>query len=95
VPISEQQGMFIAYASAPGQPPNRGDKSGPYAAALAAELAKPGIDHLSLFQNVKEAVYAASAGTQQPWQWVAETDLSLWSGTAIAAARPDGSGAPK
>jgi uncharacterized caspase-like protein len=69
VPISEQQGMFIAYASAPGRTASdRGDKSGPYAAALAAELAKPGIDHLSLFQNVKEAVYAASGGTQQPWE---------------------------
>jgi uncharacterized caspase-like protein len=69
VPISEQQGMFIAYASAPGRTASdRGDTSGPYATALALELAKPGIDHLSLFQNVKEAVYAASGGTQQPWE---------------------------
>jgi hypothetical protein len=69
VPIAEQQGMFIAYASAPGRTASdRGDRSGPYATALAAELAKPGIDHLSLFQNVKEAVYAASGGTQQPWE---------------------------
>jgi uncharacterized caspase-like protein len=38
VPISEQQGMFIAYASAPGRTASdRGDKSGPYAAALAAD----------------------------------------------------------
>jgi len=69
LPVAEQQGMFIAYASAPGRTASdRGDQSGPYAAALAAELAKPGIDHLSLFQNVKEAVYAASGGTQQPWE---------------------------
>jgi len=69
VPVAEQQGMFIAYASAPGRPASdRGDKSGPYAQALAAELDKPGVDHLSLFQNVKETVYAASGGAQQPWE---------------------------
>ena len=69
VPVAEQQGMFIAYASAPGRTASdRGDKSGPYAQALAAELDKPGVDHLSLFQNVKETVYAASGGAQQPWE---------------------------
>src|SRR5262249_37814083 len=68
VPINEQQGMFIAYASAPGRTASdRGDRSGPYAEALAVELGKPSVDHLSLFQNVKEAVYAASGGSQQPW----------------------------
>jgi formylglycine-generating enzyme required for sulfatase activity/uncharacterized caspase-like protein len=69
VPVAEQQGMFIAYASAPGRTASdRGDKSGPYAEALAIELGKPGVDHLSLFQNVKEAVYAGSGGAQQPWE---------------------------
>jgi len=29
---------------------DKGDKSGPYAAALAAELGHPGLDHLNLFQ---------------------------------------------
>jgi hypothetical protein len=43
-------------------------KSGPYAAALAAELSRPGLDHLNLFQNVKEAVLAATGGAQQPWE---------------------------
>ena len=69
VPVAEQQGMFIAYASAPGRTASdRGEKSGPYASALAAELAKPGLDHLNLFQNVKEAVLASSGGAQQPWE---------------------------
>jgi hypothetical protein len=69
VPVAEQQGMFIAYASAPGRTASdMGDKSGPYAAALAAELAKPGLDHLNLFQNVKEAVLASTGGAQQPWE---------------------------
>jgi uncharacterized caspase-like protein len=69
MPIAEQQGMFIAYASAPGRTASdRGDKSGPYAAALAAELSKPGLDHLNLFQNVKETVLASTGGAQQPWK---------------------------
>jgi formylglycine-generating enzyme required for sulfatase activity len=69
VPVAEQQGMFIAYASAPGRTASdRGDGSGPYAAALATEFAHPGLDHLNLFQNVKENVLAATGGAQQPWE---------------------------
>ena len=69
LPIAEQQGMFIAYASAPGRTASdKGDKSGPYAAALAAELGHSGLDHLNLFQNVKETVMAATGGAQQPWE---------------------------
>src|SRR5262245_32634998 len=69
LPVAEQYGMFIAYASAPGRTASdRGERSGPYAEALAAELNKPGLDHLSLCQNAKEAVYAASGGAQQPWE---------------------------
>jgi uncharacterized caspase-like protein len=69
VPVIEQQGMFIAYASAPGRTASdRGDQSGPYAGALAAELGKPGLDHLNFFQNVKEAVLLSTGGAQQPWE---------------------------
>jgi uncharacterized caspase-like protein len=69
VPVAEQQGMFIAYASAPGHTASdRGQGNGPYAAALAAELRKPGLDHLNLFQNVKEDVLTSTGGTQQPWE---------------------------
>jgi formylglycine-generating enzyme required for sulfatase activity len=69
VPVAEQQGMFIAYASAPGHTASdRGEGSGPYAAALALELGRPGLDHLNLFQNVKEDVLASTGGAQQPWE---------------------------
>jgi uncharacterized caspase-like protein len=69
IPVSEQKGMFIAYASAPGRTASdKGVTSGPYAAALAAEFARDGLDHLNLFQNVKESVFAATAGAQQPWE---------------------------
>ncbi len=69
LPIAELQGFFVAYASAPGRTASdRGERSGPYAAALSAELQKPGLDHLNLFQNVKESVVGATGGAQQPWE---------------------------
>ena len=69
IPVAEQEGLFVAYASSPGRTASdRGDKSGIYAAALAAELLRPGLDHLDLFQNVKETVLASTNGVQQPWE---------------------------
>ena len=69
VPVPEQQGYFVAYASAPGRTASdRGERSGPYAAALAAELGRQGLDHLNLFQNVKETVISTTGGAQLPWE---------------------------
>jgi hypothetical protein len=56
VPVTEHEGMFVAYASSPGRTASdRGDKSGVCAPALAAELLRPGLDHLNMFQNIKES----------------------------------------
>ena len=69
LPIAEQQGLFVAFASAPGRTASdRGETSGPYAAALAQELGRGGLDHLNLFQNVKETVIASTGGAQHPWE---------------------------
>ena len=69
LPVAEQQGYFVAYASAPGRTASdRGAASGPYAAALANELGRQGLDHLNLFQNVKEKVIASTGGSQHPWE---------------------------
>jgi Caspase domain len=69
VPVAEQQGFFVAYASAPGRTASdKGEASGPYAAALAKELGRQGLDHLNLFQNVKEAVITTTGGVQHPWE---------------------------
>jgi uncharacterized caspase-like protein len=69
VPVSEQQGMFIAYATAAGRTASdAGSHAGPYAEALAAELSRPGLDHVNFFQNVKEAVFSRTRGVQQPWE---------------------------
>ncbi len=67
-PISSRRGMLIAFSTDPGQTAtDTGVGSGPYAAALAAELVKPGLDHVSLFQNVKERV-VAKVRNQVPWE---------------------------
>jgi len=69
LPVAEQQGIFVAYASAPGRTASdRGATSGPYAAALVKELGRQGFDHLNFFQNVKETVIASTGGSQQPWE---------------------------
>jgi formylglycine-generating enzyme required for sulfatase activity len=70
--VAERNGMYIAFATALGavalDEARSGAASGPYAEALAAELVKPGQDHLQLFQNVKEGVFAATARRQVPWE---------------------------
>jgi N-acetylmuramoyl-L-alanine amidase len=69
LPVTQQNGMFIAYASAPGQTASdAGRKTGPYAEALVSELGRSGLDHLGAFQNVKEAVFAKTGGGQHPWE---------------------------
>ncbi len=68
VPVAERRGMLIAFSTDPGQTASdEGTGAGPYAAALARELAKPGQHHLDLFQNVKEQVFRKT-GTQVPWE---------------------------
>lgn len=67
VPVETRRGMLIAFSTDPGETASdEGASSGPYAAALASELTKPGLDHLDLFQNVKETVYRTTRA-QVPW----------------------------
>ncbi|MEM9357771.1 MAG: caspase family protein [Pseudomonadota bacterium] len=68
VPMAEKSGMLIAFSTDPGETASdEGAGAGPYASALAAELVKPGQDHLDLFQNVKERVHQTTSG-QRPWE---------------------------
>ena len=68
LPVSTRRGMLIAFSTDPGETASdAGRFGGPYATALAKELVKPGLDHLDLFQNVKERVYQ-STGNQVPWE---------------------------
>jgi uncharacterized caspase-like protein len=88
--VAERSGMFIAFATALGAvalDEGKTNRSGPYASALAAELVKPGQDHLQLFQNVKEDVFGSTAHRQVPWE---RNGLlrRIYFGGELPAARP-------
>jgi uncharacterized caspase-like protein len=91
-PVVERSGMFIAFATALGAVALDEGKvsgsSGPYASVLAAELMKPGQDHLHLFQAVKEGVFASTKRQQVPWERNGLLKLIYFGGEATAS-KPD------
>jgi uncharacterized caspase-like protein len=67
LPVS-QSGALIAFAAEPGKSASDGQgANGPYAEALAAELAKPGQSDLIMFHNVRITVIEKTGGDQVPW----------------------------
>jgi hypothetical protein len=57
---------MIAYATAPGQTASDvGQRAGPYAAALAEEMPRPGLEAVTMFRNVQLKVKQAIG--QDPW----------------------------
>jgi len=51
-PVSTVTGVMIAYATAPGRTASDiGQRAGPYAAALAEELSKPGVEAVTMFRT--------------------------------------------
>ncbi|MBM3576656.1 MAG: caspase family protein [Alphaproteobacteria bacterium] len=68
-PVGQTNGIFIAFSTSPNDTASDvGEKGGPYARSLSAELLKAGQDHLTLFQNVKERVFWLTKNTQRPWE---------------------------
>jgi uncharacterized caspase-like protein len=68
VPVGQQSGALVAFATEPGKTASDiGRGSGPYAAALAAELVKPAQTDLIMFHNVRVAVIDKTNGDQVPW----------------------------
>ncbi len=68
VPVGQQSGVLVAFATEPGKTASdTGQGSGPYAAALAAELVKPGQNDLLMFHNVRVAVMDKTNRDQVPW----------------------------
>ena len=68
VPIRQQSGVLVAFATEPGKAAtDLGQGSGPYAAALATELVKPAQNDLLMFHNVRVAVMDKTNGDQVPW----------------------------
>ncbi|MBL8709084.1 MAG: caspase family protein [Rhodospirillaceae bacterium] len=61
-------GSYVAYSTAPGQTAADGTgKNSPFAAALAAEIVKPGQGIEEAFRNVRVTVSKATDGAQTPW----------------------------
>src|SRR5262245_27042667 len=60
VPVAQESGMLIAYATAEGElASDVGAGSGPYASVLAEEIVKPGVEAVTMFRNVQLRVRAA------------------------------------
>jgi uncharacterized caspase-like protein len=60
VPVAQENGMLIAYATAEGElATDVGAGAGPYARALAEEIIKPGIEAVVMFRAVQRRVRAA------------------------------------
>src|SRR5262249_36890223 len=69
--VEQQDGVLVAFSTAPGRTAqDTGSGSGPYAAALAAELTKPTTadeNDLNMFHNVRVGVIDRTNGDQVPW----------------------------
>ncbi len=63
------EGTLISYATQPGNVAGDGDPGGdsPFTVALARSIATPGLDVLSMFNEVGVQVDTATKGAQQPW----------------------------
>jgi formylglycine-generating enzyme required for sulfatase activity len=60
VPVSQENGMLIAYATAEGElASDLGSDAGPYAKVLAEEIVKSGIEAVAMFRVVQRRVRAA------------------------------------
>jgi len=60
VPVAQENGMLIAYATAEGElASDVGAGTGPYAKVLAEEVVKPGIEAVAMFRIVQRRVRAA------------------------------------
>ena len=66
VPVMQENGMLIAYATAEGElASDVGDGAGPYAKVLADEIVKPGVEAVTMFRRVQ--VRVRSSIGQEPW----------------------------
>jgi formylglycine-generating enzyme required for sulfatase activity len=60
VPVAQENGMLIAYATAEGElASDVGASAGPYAKVLAEEIVKPGVEAVVMFRAVQRRVRAA------------------------------------
>jgi hypothetical protein len=91
LPVGQQSGVLVAFAAEPGKTASdAGAGSGPYAAALAAELVKPGQSDLIMIHHVRVAVMEKTGGDQVPWteDGIQRRDRVLFGGESKAAPAP-------
>ncbi len=67
-PIETQTGgTLIAFATAPGDSAQDGDKNSPFTTALVHHIATPGLDVRQMLTRVRVEVQSATSGRQRPW----------------------------
>ena len=84
LPVGQQSGALVVFAVEPGKTASDTDVgSGPYAAAFAAELVKPGRSDLIMFHHVRVAVMDKTSGDQVPWTENGIQRRARWSRTSM------------
>ena len=77
VPVSQESGMLIAYATAEGElASDIGQGAGPYAKVLAEEIVKPGMEAVAMFRVVQRRVRAAIK--QEPYLGFNALGMCIW-----------------
>jgi hypothetical protein len=88
VPVAQENGMLIAYATAEGQlASDVGAGAGPYANALAQEIVKPGVEAVVMFRAVQRRV-RATIGQEPYLGFNALGDVYLAGNTQQSTAAP-------
>jgi uncharacterized caspase-like protein len=88
VPIAQENGMLIAYATAEGElASDIGTEAGPYAKVLAEEIVKPGVESVTMFRTVQLKVKQAIG--QDPWLSFPTLPAVYFAGTKPAALTPE------
>jgi Caspase domain len=83
VPVTQESGMLIAYATAEGElASDVGDGAGPYAKVLAEEISKPGVEAVTMFRRVQ--VRVRSSIGQEPWLGFSALGEVHFGGAALA-----------
>jgi uncharacterized caspase-like protein len=87
VPVTQESGMLIAYATAEGElASDVGAGAGPYAKALAEEIVKPGVEAVYMFRRVQVRVRTAIG--QEPWLGFSALGEVHFAGVQAEAPKP-------
>jgi hypothetical protein len=87
VPVVQENGMLIAYATAEGElASDVGDRAGPYAKVLADDIVKPGVEAVTMFRRVQ--VRVRSSIGQEPWLGFSALGEVHFAGAQAEAAKP-------